>query len=146
MSSFDLCYTAPPYIYIYLLTLALLCLLGKKSYLNIKKHITLITPMVTSDNNLLSSLALWIANCKQLVFLISGSFSTQLENLSSQIFHDGYQVDRITGINYLSRVIFIEKMVEMINGKLKSSMRLTVCFFPCTLPFFTCPGMMIVKK
>ena len=57
------------------------------------------------------------------LLVVAGGVSCQLENLSSQILHDGSQVDGRTGSDALGVVAFAQMTVNTTDGELKSGTR-----------------------
>ena len=55
------------------------------------------------------------------LLVVTGSIAGQLEDLSSQVLHDGSQVDGGTSTDTVSIVSLAEKTVDTSNGELKSS-------------------------
>jgi hypothetical protein len=55
------------------------------------------------------------------LLVVTGSIASQLEDLSSQVLHDGGQVDRGTSANTVSVVALAEQTVDTANRELKSS-------------------------
>lgn len=48
-------------------------------------------------------------------FVVVGSVVSQFENFSSEVFKNGSEVNGSIGIDMLGVVIFVEKMVDMID-------------------------------
>ena len=59
------------------------------------------------------------------LLVVAGGVSCQLENLGSQILHDGSQVDGRTGSDALSIVALAQMTVNTTDGELKSGTRRT---------------------
>ncbi len=55
------------------------------------------------------------------LLVVAGSVASQLENLSSEVLHDGSQVDRGTSTHTLGIVALAEKTVDTAHGELKTS-------------------------
>ena len=55
------------------------------------------------------------------LLVVTGSVASELEDLSSEVFHDGSQVHWCTGTYTLSIVALAEKTVDTSDGELKSS-------------------------
>jgi len=55
------------------------------------------------------------------LLVVTGSVSSQLENLSCEVLHDGCHVDGSTGSDTLSIVALPQKTMDTSNGELKSS-------------------------
>ena len=59
------------------------------------------------------------------LLVVSGSISSQLENLSSEILEDGSQVDGGSGSDSLSVVSFTEHTMQTTDGELETGTRRT---------------------
>ena len=57
------------------------------------------------------------------LLVVSGSIASQLKHLSSEVFHDGSQVDWGTSTHSLGIVALTEKTVHTADGELKSRPR-----------------------
>jgi len=55
------------------------------------------------------------------LLVVSGSIASQFENLSSEVLHDGSQVDRGSSPDPLSVVAFSQEPMDTSDGELKSS-------------------------
>ena len=55
------------------------------------------------------------------LLVVTGSVASELEDLSSEVFHDGSKVHWCTGTYTLSIVALAEKTVDTSDGELKSS-------------------------
>jgi len=55
------------------------------------------------------------------LLVVTGSVASQLEDLSSEVLHDGSQVDGGTGTNTLGIVALAEEPVDTAHGELESS-------------------------
>ena len=71
------------------------------------------------------------------LLVVSGCVSCQLENLSSQILHDGSQVDGRTGSDALCVVAFSQMTVNTADGELKSGTRRASLALSLRLSSFT---------
>ena len=103
--------------------LGLLGLLGQKYSLDVGEYTTLgnghtrqkfVQLLVITDGQLKMS---WDDPG---LLVVTGSISSQLKDLSSQVFHDGGQVDWGTGSNSLGVVAFPQETVDTSHGELKS--------------------------
>lgn len=104
--------------------LFLLSLLGKKNCLDVGEDTTLgngdtrqelVQFFVITDGQL------QVTRDDASFLVVSGSIACQLQNFSSQVFHDGCEVNWCTGSNSFSIVAFPQQTMDTTNRKLKSS-------------------------
>ena len=104
--------------------LGLLGLLGEEDSLDVGENTTLgngdtgkelVQLLVVADGQL------EVAGDDAGLLVVTGSIAGQLEDLSSQVLHDGSQVDGGTSANTVSVVTLAEETVDTSNGELESS-------------------------
>merc|ERR1719249_246880 len=102
---------------------SLLSLLGKEDGLDVRKDTTLgngdssqqlIQLLIIADGQL------QVTGDDPGLLVVASSIACQLKDLSSQVFHDGSQVDGGTSTNTLSIVSLAEQTVDTTHGELKS--------------------------
>merc|ERR1719295_1165291 len=102
----------------------LFCLLGEEDSLDVGKDTTLgngdssqqlVQLLVVTDGQL------QVTGDDPGLLVVTGSIACQLKDLSSQVLHDGSQVDGGTGTNTLSIVALAEETVDPANRELKTS-------------------------
>jgi len=106
------------------LGLGLLRLLGEEDGLDVRQDTSLgdgdtgqkfVQLLVVSDGELK------VAGDDSGLLVVTSSISSQLENLSCEVLHDGGHVDGGTGSDTLSIVSLPQKTMDTSNGELKSS-------------------------
>merc|ERR1719383_1129418 len=94
----------------------LFCLLGEEATLgNGDSSQQLVQLLVVTDGQL------QVTGDDPGLLVVTGSITCQLKDLSSQVLHDGGQVDGGTGTDTLSIVSLAEQTVDTSHGELKSS-------------------------
>ena len=104
--------------------LLLLGLLGQEHSLDVWQHTSLgngdprqklVQLLVIADGQLK------VTGNDPRLFVVTSSIASQLEDLSSQVFHDSSQVDGSSGTHSLGIVALTEQTVDTTDGELESS-------------------------